>query len=322
MEQLKKNFVYLYRQKFKFVIVLLSTAVFIFVLFPFGDLSDLVSGQISKATNNQVYVQFENLRMSLIPDTGVALDEVSVDLQGLPSLKAQELVLTPSLSSLLTQKPAGTVTAKGFLKGSVEVSLKSGSKSDNGVERQKISLIAKRLSLNEIRELAQLPVILKGNLDITSSALVDLNFKEQPDMDLVLKVDRFEFPAATVQSMMGPLMLPELKLTAVELKGRLSAGKFVIEEGLIGKESDEIRGTVKGNIGLQFRRDEASGTFQTLPGAYSFDVDLRVKKSFQDRVTMLSLLDSYKTPTPEGARFKMRLTGQSFQAPPDMNPLR
>jgi type II secretion system protein N len=322
MDKVIKFLSWLLSHKIKYLITLLSALFFAFVLFPFSDLSDLVSSQIAKATNNQIYVQFEKLHMSLFPSTGVAMEDVFVEAQGLPSLKAQELILTPSLSSLITQKPAGTISAKGFLNGNVEVSMKSGTKSDNGVERQKITLDAQRLSLNELRELAQLPVTLKGSLDITSSALIDLNFKEQPDVDLVLKIDRFELPASTVQLEIGPVMLPELKLSGMQLKGRLSAGKFIIEEGLIGKEGDEIKGTVKGNLGLQIIRDEQSGMMQTYTGSYSFDIDLNVKKSFQDRVTLLSLLDSYKTPSPDGARFKMRISGQSFQGPPNMTILR
>ncbi len=45
---------------------------------------------------------------------------------------------------------------------------------------------------------------------------------------------------------MGPLTLPDLKLSTVELKGRLAAGRFVIETGTIGKPGDELYGTIKG----------------------------------------------------------------------------
>ena len=322
MDQIWKMISWLWSHKFKYVLALLATVVFAFILFPFSDLSDLVSSQISAATANQLYVQFEKLHFSVIPETGVAMEDVYVEAQGVPALKARELVITPSITSLITQKPAGTVVAKGFLNGNVEISLKPGTKTDNGVERQKIAVTAAQLSLNEIRELAQLPVTLKGNLDLTSSALVDLSFKEQPDMDLVLKINRFELPSATVQSVMGPLLLPEVKLSVLELKGRLSAGKFVIEEGTVGKEGDEIKGSVKGNVGFQLLKDGTNGSVRAQLGAYTFDIDLKVKKSFQDRVSLLSLLDSYKVPSAEGAHFKIRVSGQSFEAPPDMNPLR
>ncbi len=51
----------------KIFVMILSALVFVFLLFPFDDLSDLISSQVSKLSNNSVYVQFERLKMSLFP---------------------------------------------------------------------------------------------------------------------------------------------------------------------------------------------------------------------------------------------------------------
>ncbi len=321
MGQLMSIFKWLGRHKWKFVLMFVSALTFIFLLFPFSDLSDLVSSQVSKLTHNQIFLQFEKMRVSVFPEAGLALDEVYVEGQGIPALKAREIVATPSLSSLITQKPAGTISAKGFLKGDIEVSLKPGTKSENGVERQKVQLTAKRLNLSELRELLQMPIVLKGNVDASSSALIDLTFQEQPDMDFNLKVDRFELPTSNVQTQMGPLTLPDLKLASVEIRGRLSGGKLLIEEGLIGKDSDEVHGTIKGDIGMVIQNQ--NGSAAPLLGAYNFDINLNIKKSFQDKAQLfLSFIDSYKTPTPEGALYKFRVTAGSPQVPPNISALR
>ncbi|MGZ5280631.1 MAG: type II secretion system protein GspN, partial [Pseudobdellovibrionaceae bacterium] len=214
-----------------------------------------------------------------------------------------------------------TLTAKGFLKGDVEVSLKPGPKSDNGVERQKITLDAKSLSLQEIREMAQLPILMTGSANVNSTALVDLTFQEQPDMDLVLKIDKLDIPSSNLQTVMGPLTLPDLKLTSVELKGRWSAGQFLIEDGLIGKDSDELRGRIKGTLGLQIQN--RNGNFVPVLGAYNLDIDLTIRKSFQDKASLfLSFIDQYKTPTADGAQYKFKLSGTDFQSPPTMGAAR
>ena len=57
----------IFTNKFKFVVLLFSTVVFAFILFPFDDLSDLVSTQVSKATSGRVYVQFDHMNLSLLP---------------------------------------------------------------------------------------------------------------------------------------------------------------------------------------------------------------------------------------------------------------
>lgn len=321
MDQVKKFFQLIGQHKGKFVLMIFSAVVFAVLLFPFSDLGDLVSSQVSKMTNNQVYLQFDKLRMSLFPETGVALDEVYLEAQAFPPLKSRELVFTPSVSSLINQKPAGTVALRGFLNGDVEASLKPGLKTENGIERQKVTLNAKKLSLAQLRELAQLPVMIKGNLDVDSQALADFTFQEQPDMDVVLKIDKFELPPATVQTMMGPITLPDLKLSAVELKGRLSAGRFQIEEGVIGKSPDEINGTIKGGIALTIQN--RNGQMAPIVGAYDFAIDLNIKKGFQDRAALfLSFVDQFKTPTADGARYAFKLNATSPQLPPSMSALR
>lgn len=320
MDQVKAIFKMLGQHKIKFALMFASVMFFLLLLFPLSDLSDLVSTQVSKITNNQVYLQFESMRLSVFPDPGAAVDGVYVEAQGLPPIKAQELVFTPSLSSLISQKPAGTVNAKGFLNGDLEVSLKPGEKSDNGVERQKITLSAKNLSLSEIRNLAQLPVQMTGSANLESTALVDLTFQEQPDMDITLKVERLELPTSNVQTAMGPLTLPDLKLASVELKGRLAGGQFLIEEGLIGKESDEVRGKIKGNLGLVLQN---RGGLVPIIGAYSVDIDLSVKKSFQDKAGLfLTFIDQHKVPTADGAQYKFRVSASDPMLPPNISALR
>jgi type II secretion system protein N len=321
MNWVRKALALFLENKGKFVLMIFSALVFIFLLFPFEDLSDLVSARVSKLTSNQVYLQFEKMRLSIFPSPGMAFEDVHVETAMFPAIKAQEIVISPAVSALITQKPAGSVSAKGFLRGNLDVSIKPGGKSDNGVERQKIVLNAQKLNLGELREMLQLPVLIKGNLDVASTTLADLSFQEQPDMDVTLKVERFELPISNVQTPMGPLTLPEVKLASVELKGRLSAGKFLIENGVIGKDTDELHGTIKGNMDLQIQNRD--GSVLAFPGAYSFDIDLSARKSFQDRANLfLSFIDSYKIPTADGARYKFKVNASSIQMPPNISALR
>ncbi len=319
-DALKKGILLIFEHKWKFVLMLISSLVFAALLFPFGDLGDLVSSQVSKLTNNQLYLQFDRLHLSLFPEAGVALDEVYVETQNFPALKSQQLVFTPSISSLIYQKPAGSVALKGFLQGTVEASLKPASKSENGVPRQTLTLNAKKISLSELRDLVELPVMIKGQLDIDSKAIADLSFQEAPDMDLTIKIEKFELPAGNVQTQMGPLTLPNLKLSSVELKGRLSAGRFQIESGVIGRDTDEVKGTIKGGMALTIQNHK--GRIVPLWGGYAFEVDLSIRKSFQDRAALfLNFIDPHKTPLADGARYAFKLSATDPQRPPNVTAL-
>lgn len=318
MEQLRQLIKLIRESKGKIFVMIVSALVFLFILFPFDDLSDLISSQVSRLSNNSVYVTFDKLKMSFFPQPGVKMDQVYIESIRTPALSAQELVITPSISGLIQQKPFGQVSAKGLLKGDVEIDVSKGARTENGTERQRIEVSAKKISLHDLRELANLPVLLKGELDLQSSALADLTFQEQPNVEVDLKISKFELPPSNVNTPMGPLTLPDLKLTSVELKGRLADGTFIIENGSIGKPGDELYGTIKGRIGISIVN--RGGAFGQQVGSYNFEIDLRAKKSFQDRASLfLGFIDGYKTATAEGGQYKFRVSATNPMMPPSIS---
>lgn len=306
--------------KGKVFVLVFSSVVFLFILFPFDDLSDLISTQVSKLSNNALFLQFDHLNMSLYPQPGVQMDEVYVETQVAPAISVKELTITPSVSGLIQKQPYGSVTAKGLLKGDVEIHLGKGTRGEN-VDRQRIEVKAKKISLNDIREMANIPFLLKGQVDLSTIAMADLSFTEQPDVDVDLSIKNFELPPSNVNTPMGPLTLPDLKLSTIELKGRLAAGKFIIESGTIGKPTDELYGTIKGNMGLTLVN--RGGTPAPQMGGYDLEIDLKAKTNFQNRAGLfLMLLDSHKTPTAEGAQYKFKVSATNPMMPPSIGPVR
>lgn len=321
MEHIFKIFKLIRDNKGKIFLMFFSSLVFLFLLFPFDDLSDLISSQVAKISNNNIYVQFERLKMSLLPTPGVKMNQVYIESLSTPTLSAQELVITPSIAGLISQKPYGQVSARGFLRGELSLDVGKGTRSDSGVERQHLEVSAKKISLHDLRELANLPVLLNGQLNLHTSALADLTFQEQPDMDLDLTIQQFELPSSNINTPMGPLTLPDLKLSSVELKGRLAGGRFIIETGTLGKPGDDVQGNIKGSMNLLLQNSGGGFTHQI--GAYSFDVDLKAKKSFQDRAALfLTFIDNFKSPTSEGAQYKFKLSANSMMVPPKIDALR
>ncbi len=321
MDQLKALTKWLFQHKGKYFLCALSTIVFLIFLFPLSDLSDFVTTQVSKLTNNQIYLQFKELRISLFPDAGVAFDDIYLEASGLPPLKSQELVFTPSIGSLIFQKPAGSLTARGFLNGEIEASLNPGKKSDNGIDRQKISLKASKVSLAELREIVSLPIQVQGSVNLDADSQVDLTFQEQPEIEVVMQIEKMMLPTSNIQTALGPLTLPEINVSSVELKGRLSGGRFIIETGKLGKPSDEISGQIKGNIGLQL--DSRNGSIIPTFGSYQFDINLTLKRGFQDKASLfLSFMDQYKNPLPDGAQYKFKVSGTDTESPPSLSLLR
>lgn len=321
MDQLRTFLRLIQESKGKIFLMVVSALVFAFLIFPFDDLTDLISSQVSKLSRNTVYLQFDSLNVSLVPTPGVEMDNVYIESVRFPGVSVKELLINPSISGLIQQQPFGSISAKGILKGDIDIKVSKGNKTENGIERQKLEVVAKKISLNDIREIANLPVLLKGQVHLTSTAIADLTFQEQPDVELDLTIQQFELPPSNVETMMGPLTLPDLKLTSVELRGRLAAGRFVIENGTLGKPGDELYGTIKGNIALNLTN--RGGQIIPQAGAYNFDIDLRAKKSLQDRAALfLSFIDSYKTNTSDGAQYKFRVSATNPMMPPNIGNVR
>ena len=259
--------------------------------------------------------------MSLFPTPGVKFEQVYVEAAGLSGVSAKEIKFAPSISGIIAQKPYGSVNAKGLFKGDVLISVKSGSRTEAGLERQKLEISAQKISLQDLHDMTRLPVMMKGNLNLETIAMVDLTLSEQPDVDVNLSVSQFELPPANVMTPMGPLTMPDLRLSSIEIKGRLAGGKLIIESGQIGKDGDELRGTVSGNLDLSLTN--VGGAITPILGGYDFKLDLRAKRNFQDRAALfLSFIDNYKTATPDGAQFKFRISAASTMIPPTIGAAR
>ncbi len=312
LRMLKKNYL-------KLVVLLAATLGFFFILFPLDDLSELVSSQVSKATQNNVYLQFDTMNLSIIPQPGISVSPVYIETLKTPALTAQELIITPSIGALIgnNPRPYGHVAAKGIFAGDIDLWLNSGSKSENGNERHKIEIRAKEVSLQSLRDLGDLPVLLRGKLNLEGTALADLTFTDQPEMDLNMSIEKFEMPSTTLNLPDGsPMALPGLKLTTFNIKGRLNNSKFIIEEGRIGKEGDDIFGSIKGDLSISINNREGNH-YPELKG-YDLQVKFKVSKDFQSRAKdLLKILDRENTTSD----YNVKISAQGVGMPPSISPL-
>jgi len=306
--------------KNKIIIGFISIFVFLFLFFPFSDLSTLITSEVAKLTQNEIFLQLDELKLKLFPSPGVDMSKVSVDIGQLPTIKADEVSVRPSPSVIFTQTPAGTFSAKGIFKGNMTVQMSGGKKTESGLPRQKIEIKADQLNLADLKDFKQIPLLLKGQLSIQGNILADLSFSEQPDADIEIQAEKFEIPSQAFQTAMGPMNLPDLKLGKIQIKGKLIDGRLNIEEGKIGQEGDDIHGQIKGQIALLIRNQNG---ILTEPGAYSFDLDLNFRKETEDKLnTFLGFISQFKTPTLDGSRYRLKLSAQNPYFPPTMGALR
>ncbi len=308
--------------KWKFLLTFTLTIWFMVLLFPFNDLNDTVTNQVSKLTNNQVFLQFDKMNFNPFSST-LSFEKVFVETPQISTISTEELSVSPSLAALIARKPGGTIKAQGFLKGDVEINLKPLPKSENGIEKSRIEIAGRNINLKDLRELAGLSLPIKGKLQFNSVGIADLALAEQPDVDLSMIIQNFELPPSSVSLQdMGRINLPEIKLGQVELKGKLAAGKFVIETGKVGTAKDDFSGDIKGDMGLTFQN--MNGQIVPIFGSYNISLDLKTNRAFKERAKFfLSFLDGYKTDTPNGgAAYKFKVSAAAAGMPPQFTPLR
>jgi type II secretion system protein N len=306
----------------KFFLFVLGLVVFTLILFPLDDLGDFVTSQVAKVTQNTIYVRFDRMGLSIVPQPGLELNDVYVETAATPPLSVQEMTLTPSLGALLHQQPFGHFSARGFMKGEVDIEISNGKRTEEGRARYQIDFEAEKLSLNDIRDLAGLPMVMRGQVDLNiNEALVDPFFTAQPEGEVAIKIGSFDMPA-TILPYMGGISVPELKLGQIVVNGRLSGGRLNISSGKIGSPGDEVHGDIKGNIGITFQN--TNGIITPFLGSYSLEVDLSVQNSFGQKVPLLDMaLQQYKAQAPLGSsRYRMKLSASNIQLPPNMEALR
>jgi type II secretion system protein N len=301
--------------KLKILVVLLSTLMFAFLRFPIDDLGDVVSAKISDATQGQIFCQFDSMGLQLVPQPSLSLEHVDLETPFVSHLKTDELKLSVSIAALLAFKIGFVVDAYGLFRGQAFASFREGEKSKDGGRKYVIRLGADKLDLADIKKAADLPFNLRGALNAKIDSTIDPTFADQPESEVQVNVGSLEMPASTVATPFGPMNLPTVKWSNVNLKGRLVGGKFIVEEGKIGSGQDLLNGQLKGTMDVRISK---AGN-QTFPefGAYDFKVELNVNKTVEkDFGLFLSFLDTYKSPTLSGSKYLFRASGIQMGVPP------
>jgi type II secretion system protein N len=317
------------------LVTLVSTVLFFAWSFPFGDLSDLATSAVARATGNQVYLQFKTMNLNLVPVPSVSASEVSVETPALPALEAKWLKFSPNWFSLLfnvwTLKKAASgdveaaqkmqtrfgasIAAEGVLGADIDLNLGSGSKSESGKERSRVSLAIDKLSLSQARKWADLSLDMSGEASFDTTMQFTPGFADQPEGEIELHVNKFNLPGSTImipwEGAMLPITLPTLTLSNVVIKGRLVGGSLIIEDGSFGQSKDPINGRLKGQMALRLMPMGQSVSPQF--GPYNLTVDLNTSRQIdKDLGFAFFILNSAKNETANGSHYLFRAQGQGM----------
>jgi type II secretion system protein N len=289
---------------------------FMYFLFPFNDLGDLVSTKISEATQGQVFVDFDNIDLSLVPHPGLALSKVTIETPFAPALTAKSLSVAPSILGLLSFRPGVNVHASGFLGGSLDMTAGVGDKTQTtpSHRKQKISLDMSELSLSSMAKLASLPLRFDGAISGSLDSQVDPDFSEQPTADLDLQASKTVIPEGNINTPLGPIGLPRLNMGDVIIQGHADKGQIEISKLVAGRPGGDLYATATGRVDLKMSK--SGGSVQPQVGAYDLTVKLQVGESVKQKLgSFLGILQNYQT---TANTYAFRVSAPNTFSPPNL----
>ncbi len=328
MRRLNDLVINLFRfHKMKMFATLMFTLFFIVVLFPYNDLRDTISRKVNDLTDKSLYIQFKKMGWS--PFFGLNLEDVLIEGTAFPAVTAGHLTVTPWLGGLLSAKKGGDISAEGIFKGQATASLREGEKNKAGQRKQAITIEMEKIALQALSEYLRngdfANISMQGAMDLKSSLTVDPNFETQPGGVVDLNIVSLNLPNLSVQTPLGPLLLPPMKWDKATFKGKLSEGKLQIDELIMGNATkDDIAVKINGDVNLLMRAQ--GGAVRPDFTGYDLKLDLNVKESFltENKATiggLLQFLDKFKTTTPNGSHYALRMKLAPGMSLPEMTAL-
>ncbi|MCB0391836.1 MAG: type II secretion system protein GspN [Bdellovibrionales bacterium] len=300
--------------------IILSALICFIWLFPYEDLSGLVTETVAKQTNNQVFISFDDLNLSLFPNIGLDMENVKLDIQNLPTIEVKAMSFSPSVSSLISKKIGFSSSFQGLLDGDIKLSIKPTGETENKTPIHNVRLEAENIQLSELKQFIKLPLNIKSRANLDINADVDYKFDQQPDGELSLVTQKLKLPATVFPTAMGEMPFPEMTFDKFLLNGRITAGELIIEQLELGSEKDPLSLRLKGSMALKLLNTPQG--LQPLPGSYKFKLEVNNKASDIKELQILwTLLDRYKVSSNQGDQYLLRVEGARFGVPPEMSKL-
>lgn len=326
MDKVIQFFLNIFRFHKKKILFLLGSTIFCtIILFPFDDLTDYITLQVTKATQSNVYLQFDGLSFGLMPQLGIKMENVIVESIFAPSLAIKTLGFAPKLTSLITRRPGGKLKAYGLFSGDATIDFGPTNELDIDGDEVGVEINLEEIKLKDLskflKDSYKFPVTMKGQTNLDSKLYIDPSFKAQPKGDVRLNIERLEIPSTNLSlgnSGMS-MAMPALKLNKVSLIGNINDRKFFIKEGKIGEVKNDLHGEITGDIFIDFL---PGGKLKK--GGYDLKINLNISENLKRQLgTVLSFIDiyqgigeKYKFDSLKGVRYSMRLTARNFQSPP------
>ena len=119
----------LFKNKWRIVSSIFAFFFFLFLFFPYSELTGLITSKVAQATKNQLLLQMKDFKPFFFPSVGVKLKDVHIIGKGMAvPLNISQIKASLSLIDLLLLKMSYSLEVKDLFEGNTKISIKRGKK--------------------------------------------------------------------------------------------------------------------------------------------------------------------------------------------------
>lgn len=257
-----------------------STVLLLIIFFPREDLSAFISSSITKLTNNNVAISFEDINFDIIPYPRVTFQKVRLSTQVVQGLETEKLIVTPNIISLLSLKPGASIYLNGFFNGDAKVNFQSTLPNEDG-QKIFLDLDLNSIGIDRLTSMITLPANLSGKLDLRVKGNMDTAIKEQPSFNITMTLDKAGVTNISIPTAIGPLTLPNITLNNVISQLKLDKGKLQITSVKVDTSSS-IYGNITGTVDIELKNTRRGVTPQI--GVYDLKFNVGLSPSLEEEM--------------------------------------
>ncbi len=303
--------------KLKIFFITFFAFIFFIIFFPYGDLTDLITREVSKATKNNVYLQLDDIGLGFLPTPGIKLNQVEIHEKSTPKITANSLVVSPSILSLLTFKLGGNVYAENIFDGNVKLSLTKSTKKKKDAFSGDFKVTSMDLYklTSFIKKTSSFSGEIKGKGNISGNYDIQPSFSSPPKALTQLDISNLILDSIKFNTRGGLIELPTLKFKNVKIDANIEDEKIKIKSLSFGGAKDKLSGSANGTLGIKLTKKGS----KIIPQVKNYDINLKL--NIEENLSKNSLFiplnimaGKFSQNTSKGVSYNFRL-----HAPKDIN---
>ena len=281
--------------------------IFFFILFfPFGSLKQILTDTLHSSTKGKVAMEFKTFFLNPL-SVSLSLKKTRLHVLPYPPVEIDQLILKPSLFSLLRKQLRGQIKAKGLFNGKLDFKMKPSSKS--------ISHFVIKIEKVDLEPLSSfLPFTMNGKLKYLESKLQwNHQIPQESEGQIQLHGQKIQIFDHSIKTAFGDIPIPAMTFQQVQGKLELSERRIHINNfQLIGPD---LNLNLQGHIKVILKSN-----FHIQPQSYRLKTELKVNPQIEKELSfLLGFLEKYKKIIQGKYHYNLQLSSSNIFTPPQIS---